>query len=184
MAGFYTQQLDFCILDLPNPKTIVFVDASDYFEEPEKPLLSVTPPFFNQVFQTLISARQVNTLNSNNLKMTSFLNTPIPMDLSDGIYKFEFGICPYTNNVVKYNLRTAFLDDKISQIYNTLSCNEQYNDETIQKELINIYIAKESAKANATIGNVKNAQKDFNIACSKVDRILDKLNSNGLQLFK
>jgi hypothetical protein len=179
----YVQQLDFEIVETGNPKTIVFIDSSNYFEEPELPVLDIIPPYFNQIFRATITARQVNTLNSSTIGLTAFVPSDCPLDFPDGIYKFTYGICPYVLNVTKYRVRTTQLDEKLNMIYKTLECN-LYSNESVQRELLQIYLAKESAKANASLFYLQNAESDFRIATDKTDILYDKIVSNGLSLSK
>jgi hypothetical protein len=179
----YIQQLDFEIVDTNNSKTIVFIDSSNYFEEPELPVLEIVPPYFNQVFKVNISARKVNTINSSTMGLTEFLPNDYPMDFPDGIYKFTYGICPYQFNVIKYRVRTTELDKCLNDIYNKLSCN-LYTNESIQKELLQVFLAKESAKANAELFFLGNAESDFKIAQEKAQLLYNKIVSNGMWLSK
>jgi hypothetical protein len=50
MLGLHTNILDFEVLETGNLKTIVFVDSSQYMEEPDRPLLEVILPGHTKFF--------------------------------------------------------------------------------------------------------------------------------------
>lgn len=179
MSGLKTNTIDFEILDINNTKNIVFVDTSTYSEPPENPILQITLPASSRYFIAQIQPMKVNILDSNTIGYTDVLMSACAVDFPDGVYKLVFKFCPYDYYcITKYVLRTTFIDRSIQQIYNSLDLCECPKDDqvAIKKELLDIYIFLESGKANATLGNVEKASKDYSIAAKKVDRLSAKLN--------
>jgi len=118
MKGFRQHILDFEIIPTGNPKTLVFIDSSDYFREPEKPLLEVTLPGYNKYFLVNVVARKVNTFNSNTIGLTEILNKEYLVDLPDGVYTFKYKICPYENAyIVKKYFRTTLIEKELNDLY-------------------------------------------------------------------
>lgn len=178
MSLFKTNILDFEILDSNNLKNIIFVDASTYSEEPENPILSLLLPGSNKYLIANITPRVVNVLDSHTIGLSQALESWCPVDLPDGVYTYTYKICPYeTLKITKSYLRTTLIDKDIAQIYETLSFIECCKDDltAIKKELVDIYIFLESGKANATLGNIDKAGKDYSIACKKVAKLISKL---------
>lgn len=179
MAGLVTSNLDFEILDINNTKNIVFLDTSTYIDYPENPVLDITFPASNQYFTVQIQPEKINVFDSNTIGYSSLLNIVSPADLPDGIYGYRYKICPYDfYTKCKYYLRTTFLDRCIQNIYSAVdmsNCCDPDSD-SIKKDLVDLHIFLESAKANAVLGNLDKANKDFNLATKKVDKLNIKLN--------
>lgn len=176
--GINKNDLSFLILDTDNPKTLVFIDTSYYYKNPDRPLLEITPPGFSKYFLVNIVARQVNTLNSTNIGMTDFLESLCLSDLADGIWTFKYKICPYDQVfTIQYHLRTVRLEQTLCQIFNSLDfsdCDIQ-EDEFIKKNVTDIMLAIASGKANARAGNIREAHALYNIANDLAVSILNKL---------
>lgn len=179
--GLKKHILSFEILDVGNPRTLVFLDTSYYFEEPDRPLLEVTLPGHNKYFLVNIVPRKVNTLNSNTIGLTETLNTHNLVDLPDGVWTLKFKICPYDKIYTQqYYLRTVALERSIQKIFDfvELSDCDIEKDKKYRNEIVNIFILLESAKGHAKEGNVKKASEQYQKLNTLVTDLLTKLSGN------
>lgn len=178
MIGLNQNFIDFDILDNDNTKNIVFLDMSKYFESPSNPILEIYLPGSSKYLMAQIQPGKINVLDSNTIGLSSIFTTNVPMDLPDGVYTFTYKFCPYENyRSTKYKLRTTFLDRDIQKIYDNVQLSECPTEtvEGIKKDLLDIYIFIESAKANAQLNKPDRASKDFEIASNKVKKLTDKI---------
>lgn len=162
--------LDFEILDSDNSKIIVFIDASTYIDKnPEKPILEVVLPGFNQYFLVNIAHSQINVLNANTLGITKTFsdNYNCLTDLPDGIWEYTYRICPYDKvHTKKFVLRTALLNKKLNSIYKKLEntdCSLK-EDRKIKNKLTDIDIFINTAKAYAEDCNKEKSSNFYQIA--------------------
>lgn len=176
MKGIHQNILNFFILDTNDPKSMVFVDASEYIENPEKPILEIVLPGMNKYLLVNISPRKVNTFTSNTFNLTpTILNECETIDLPDGIYRFKYKICPYKYiNRVKYYLRITSLSNKLNHILDKLDCEIELS-EKLKQEIIDILILIESAKASAELGNNEKASNKYKLADKKTNILVDKI---------
>lgn len=178
MKGIRQHNLSFEILETDNPRTLVFVDSSEYFEQPEKPMLDVTLPGHVKYFPVSVEASHVNVFNSNTLGITEVFKRECLEDLPDGVYTLKLRICPYAVlNRVKFFLRTTQLSNKLKQIFDELDLSEcsVKEDKKIRSEIVEIILLIESGKASAELANPNLAADKYQMAQKKVDKILDKL---------
>lgn len=174
MLGLQKHDLDFEIIESRNAKKIIFLDASDYFEQPESPLLQILLPGHRKYFLVNIEAGRINTFNSHTVGFTSILSLDDLVEFPDGVYEFTYKVCPYkTVNVTKYILRTTKFDETLSKVYSKIDCSDE--KDCIKKELLDIHILIESAKANTYLGYVDKGGKDFSLAQQKVSKLLNKV---------
>lgn len=182
MLGIHRNHLDFEILETGNPKTLVFVDSSQYIESPDRPLLEVFLPAFNKYLLVNVIPGQVNTFNSSTLGLNSALQINFLQDLPDGVWSFRYKICPYDFIFIdKKHIRVTQLICKLSEVYNTISidgceCPTQI-DVFIQKQLTRIHILIEGAKAVVNLDYIK-AGRYYNLANKLVDDLLHKFCKN------
>lgn len=161
MKGFRQHILDFEIIPTGNPKTLVFLDSSDYFREPEKPLLEITLPGYSKYFLLNIVARKLNTFNSNTIGLTELLNDDCLVDLPDGIYTYKYKICPYDETYkIKKFFRTTLIEKELDDLYLQIENPENLTpDERIfEYKLVEIHsgiagaqgvVEKDEKKANS-----------------------------------
>jgi hypothetical protein len=175
--SIHRHELDFEIFPNSNLLTIVFVDASDYMEQPERPLLEVTPPGYSKYFLVNIVANRVNTLNSNIIGLTETLSNVNLAALPDGVWTFKYKICPYDKVFVrKCHLRTTALECSINNILNSfddVDCS--ILDNNMRKEIIDILLLIEMGKAAAEKCDTKKAGDAYTKAHTKVKDIVAKL---------
>lgn len=180
MAGIHKHILDFEILDTGNPKTLVFVDSSEYMEEPERPLLEVVMPGYNKYVLVNVIAKRVNTFNSSTLNINQVLTSDCLVDLPDGLWQFKYKICPYKYTYKTKNfMRTALLQNKLAYLEDQIDlagCEAQENKET-KVELLNIYMLIEGAKNLANM-NGKKAASYYQLADKMVSKLIDKFCKN------
>ena len=176
MKGTHQNFLDFEVVDTGNLKTLVFIDSSQYIENPEKPILEIILPGMNKYILINIAARKVNTFTSNTLNLTpTILNDCSLLDLPDGVYVFKYKICPYQYiNRVKTYLRVTNILSRLKTVLDTLQFAD-CNEDDIKEEITNIFILIESAKASAELGNTDRASNKYQLADKKVNFLLDKL---------
>lgn len=183
MKGVHEHILDFEILETGNLKTLVFIDSSQYMENPEKPLLEIILPGMNKYLLVNIQPRKVNTFNSNTLNLTpTILNDCNLIDLPDGVYSFKYKICPYKYiNRVKIYLRVTNLLISLKKVLDDLSLSDCTisSDNGIKDAILDIFILIESAKASAELGNKERASNKYHIADKKVSCLLEKLKTKS-----
>lgn len=171
--GLHSHYLDFEVIPTGNSKVIVFLDCSDYFKQPDSPSLEITVPGYNVPFTVPIEFSKANTFNTNTLGITSRLNGSTPVDLPDGIYTYKLKIQPY--NVlyrIKNFLKTDILDSLLEKVYSSVECTTDIIDNPqLKRELVDIHILLESAKANATYCNLDKSKKDYSLALKKVEKL-------------
>jgi hypothetical protein len=173
MKGFRQHTLDFEIIPTGNPKTIVFIDSSDYFREPEKPLLEITLPGYNKYFLLNIVARKVNTFNSNTIGLTTLLNGGELIDLPDGIYTYKYKICPYDElYIIKKVFRTTLIDQQLGELYLQIADTDcsVVEDRVKFYQLVEIHSLIEGAKAV-----VEKDEKKANSFYSTAQKLIDEL---------
>lgn len=179
---FLRHDLSFEILNTGNPKTLVFVDTSYYFEEPESPIIQVIPPGFNKYFVAAVIPRKVNTFNSGSLGISELvLDTSCLIELADGVWTITYRICPYDKQYVQqYHLRTVKLEKALNQIFDMMDHSDCTikEDEKLKKELVDVMILIASGKASAEQNNPSKATDKYQKASKKVNKILDKLSKN------
>lgn len=176
--GLHKHNIDFEIVNLGNSKIIVFLDCSEYFKQPDSPILDILVPGYHEVFSVPIEFSLPNTFNSNTIGLTSKLNCDEPTILPDGIYKYTYKVQPYDGLYkTKYFLRTEILDGLLEKVYSEVECSTQIVDNpNLKREIVDIHILLESAKANAKYSNIDKAQKDYRLALKKVEKLSKNIN--------
>lgn len=177
MKGIKKHILDFEIIPTGNPKTLVFVDSSYYFAEPERPLLEVTFPGYSNYFLVNVQARKVNTFNSNTLGLTELLNADCLVDLPDGVYTFRYKICPYDKVYTdKLHFRTTQIENRLADLYDKLDASdcEKSTNPALLQEIATITALIEGAKALVE-KNTKKANSFYKLASSMLNEALNDL---------
>lgn len=177
--GLKKNELDFEIFPNTNPKTMLFVDASEYLDaNPERPLLEITPPGYSKYFLVNIVARKVNILNASNIGLNVTLKTSKLTNLSDGVWTLKYKVCPYDKAYIqKYHLRTTILECNMRKIYDFLddaACDIR-NDNKIRQEVVDIMLLIATGKAQAEEGQPNKASASYQKANKKVNQLIDKL---------
>ena len=177
MKGFRQNIIDFDIIRTGNPKTLVFVDSSNYIEEPDRPLLEIIFPGYNKFLLANVVARQVNTFNSNTLGFTDLLNVDCLVELPDGVYRLKYKVCPYTVNYkVKHIFRSVLLEEKLKFIYDKLDispCNIKEST-TILSGIAEVHMLIEGCHSIAGT-NQRKATEFYALAMKLVTNIIKKL---------
>lgn len=170
MSAIQQNYLDFEILDTDDPKLIIFIDASVYLDpNPEKPILEIVLPGFNQYFLVNIIPYQINVMNSNTIGVTKTFNNDYNClgDLPDGVWEYTYRVCPYdTVFIKKCVLRTALLNQKLNCLYklfDNADCSLK-DDRKIKNKLTDIDIFIQTAKAYAAECNKSRASNFYQIA--------------------
>jgi len=180
MKGLRRHILDFEIISTGNPKTLVFLDSSDYMSEPERPLLEVILPGYNKYFLLNITARNVNTFNSNTIGLTELLNQDCLVDLPDGAYQFRYKICPYTQAFIdKAHFRTTLIENRLGQLYDKIeasTCSKKA-DKEIQQTIVEVHSLIEGAKLIVNI-NMQKASNFYHLATKLLDKLFHKLDKD------
>lgn len=177
MKGFRQNIIDFEIIPTGNPRTMVFVDSSNYIEEPDKPLLEILMPGYNKFLLANVVARQVNTFNSNTLGYTELLNSDILLDLPDGLYKLKYKVCPYTANYKAKNIfRTDLLEQKIKVIYSKIEVTPPAKKDTpvIENDLSQIHILIAGCHSIADVDERK-ATEFYAVAYKLAEKLIKTL---------
>jgi hypothetical protein len=177
MKGFRENILDFEIIPTGNPKTLVFVDSSNYIGQPDGPRLQILLPGYNKFFLTNVVAKEVNTYNSNTIGFTDLLNNDCLLDLPDGVYQFKFEICPYQANYkIKSICRTTLLEQRLIAIYEKIEVSDcsRKKDEKIMNDLSEILMLIEGSHLVADT-NCNKATEFYQLASKLTDRLIKKL---------
>ena len=170
--GLKKHHLDFEILDVDNPKTLVFLDTSEYMEQPERPLLELTLPGHSRYFLLNVVARKVNTFNSNTIGLSEVFDTHCLQELPDGVYTAKYKICPYDKIwVQKHFLRTTLFDRSLDKAFTYINLDSERE----KKEVIDIMLLKEAAKANVKEGLIKKGIEQFKEANEALASFLRRL---------
>lgn len=179
MKGLRKHILDFEIVPTGNPKTLVFVDASEYRDVPERPLLEVILPGYNKYFLVNIVANRVNTLNSNIIGLTSLLNGDELVNLPDGAYNLRYKICPYTTTYIdKVHFRTTLIEQQLGDLYEKIDTSECCNKNSeLFAEIAEVYSLIEGAKIIACRDDEK-AHGFYQLASKLIDKISKKLDKS------
>lgn len=176
MLGLHTNHLDFEILDTGNSKTLVFVDSSEYIEQPDRPLIEVTLPGYDKYFLVNVNANAVNTYNSNTLGLSRVMSREGLIELPDGVWKIRFKICPYEYIFKdKYFVRITKLMEKLHKLYNEIDMSEckSKDDKDLQTDLIQVHALIEGSKAIVN-QSVKKSQEYYQLADRILSRQLDR----------
>lgn len=180
MAGLHKHELNFEILETGNVKTLVWLDSSQYMEEPERPLLEVILPGYTKYLLVNVEARRVNTFNSSTLGINEVLSQDCLVELPDGVWSFRYKICPYDKVFIcKKYMRVAKLNEKLSSLHDKIDladCDVKNNTE-LEKDLFKIYGLIEGAKVTVNLDH-KKAQSYYQLADKLVQKQLDKICKN------
>lgn len=178
--GLHVNNLDFEVINTGNEKTLVLIDSSTYFEKPQTPLLDIKLPGFAEPFTVNIEFSQINILTSSTIGITNLLNNDCIVNLPDGVYELTYRICPYKYQfITKNHLRTETLETELDKIFCSLDCNTLLIDNPkIKRDISDILILIESAKANVRGGYCDKGTKDYQLAKKKVLRLLDYVKDN------
>lgn len=172
MKGLKRHILDFEIVPTGNPKTLVFVDSSQYMGVPERPLLEVTLPGYTKYFLLNVTASMVNTFNSNTIGLTSLLNGDSLVNLPDGIYSFRYKICPYTSAFIdKAFFRTTLLEERLLVLYDRLDNCSSCAPKNVLLELAQVVALIEGAK-QIVHKNQKKANEFYQLALKLIDGVM------------
>lgn len=180
MLGVHENILDFEIIETGNENTLVFVDSSQYMEEPDRPLLEITMPGYDKYFLVNYTARNVNVFNSGTLGINQVLFNNEYLPLPDGIWFIKQKICPYKYVYInKKHMRVTRLLNKVGQLYSNIDiteCAEKNNNE-LHIELTRIHALIEGAKLVVNIDH-KKAYNNYRLADRLVDGLLRKYCKN------
>lgn len=183
MPAIFENILDFEILDIDNPKIIVFLDCSQYMHDnPELPILDVIMPGFNRKSSANIVAKQINILNANTIGITKAVihDYSCLIDLPDGVYTFTYRICPYDKvQVTKQYLRTTQLNIQVKALYRLLENTDcsLLEDRKLKNKLLDIEQFISGGKAFAEDGNPIKASNFYQIAAKFTSDLLKTLTS-------
>ncbi len=180
MLGIHKHILDFDIVSTGNAKTLIFVDSSQYMENPERPLLEVLAPGYTKYFLVNYFASEVTTFNSSTLGFNQVLNQTDLVELPDGVWVIKQKICPYeyVNKTKKY-MKVDQLMNKVSQLndkLDLLDCDVT-DDIKVQSDLVKIYTLIEGAKSVVNLDSIK-AKNYYDTANKLVQSYLNKLCKN------
>lgn len=168
--------IDFEILETGNPKTLVFMDSSDYMEEPESPMLEIIPPGYTKYFLVDVEAKRLNTFNSSTIGFNQVFDQSCLINLPDGIWNIKYKICPYTVTFkCKRHMKVSQLNQKISQLndkINLADCDVK-DDAQLEKDLARIYVLVKGSQSVVNADPTK-AQEYYRLADRMVQKLLDK----------
>lgn len=173
-------KIDFYILDINDPKSIVLLDRSNYLFTPEKPRLFITPPGYTgdiEVEYPGISNTLIE-LNSDSIGITETCDHTSPfVDLDDGVWQIKMAVCPYEELYAKKcYLKTTQLDCRIEDIllrFDNCGC---IDNQKFKNTIIDIDILLKSAKAEVNICNIKSATDKYKQAVKLVNSLEKTLN--------
>lgn len=171
--GLKSHKLDFEILPTSNPKTLLFMDASEYMDQPDRPLLEVTFPGHTKYFLVNVAASKINTFNSNTLGYSERFDTNCLVELPDGVYTLKFKVCPYDQVFLqKYHLRTVQLRRDLRKLLTNLNCDIS---ESMSRDIVDLMLLIETAEANAEENYARKASDQYQEAVVKLESLLNKV---------
>lgn len=171
--GLKSHKLDFEILPNSNPKTLLFLDASDYMSQPERPLLEITFPGHTKYFLVNVAASKVNTFNSGSIGYSDSFQTNCLVDLPDGVYTLKYKICPYEDVYLqKYHLRTVQIKKDLKKLLRNLDCDIS---DRMTRDIMDLMLLIETAEANAEDNYPKKASEQYQEAQNILERLLNKV---------
>jgi hypothetical protein len=114
-------EIDFEILDDDDTKSLCFLDKSDYFKRPEKPIIEVKFPNINKVYSLVIDSCGFKKLTTENL---CYLTTV--QDFSDGIYDITYSVAPHDKIFLRKKfIKTSFLKKEIKEILKDFNFDQE-----------------------------------------------------------
>lgn len=171
--------LDILIEDRPMEEKYIHVrDKSIYHDRLplENPVLKVEVPNKDGFIIPRFSISEDNVYTTRSLKI--YKDTKTTFDLSDGIYKFTYSICPNEETfLIQYHLRTTILENLLS---NTIlkyfsTCEVSVNvDNSIGntlalRDLATCTMLIKTAKISAKNGNIEMAKRLY----CKIENIIN-----------
>jgi hypothetical protein len=151
--------IDFLILDDDDTKSFCFLDKSDYFKRPEKPIIEVKFPNMQKIYQLVIESSGFKRLTTKNLHYLKTIQ-----DFPDGVYEVTYSVAPHDKVVKKIkHLRTSFLQKDIKNILNKIDSDSEVISNLYK---INLYLQAASLSLNdnekLAVSFYKEAQKQIN----------------------
>lgn len=156
-------KLNFTIYDDGSTDSIIFVDKSEYYENPTNPVIEVTfPNLVDEVYHQHIIPDQVNVLTLSKLCFTD------SGDFPDGVYTLKYSVAPNINLFKQFNyLKHTKLSNKL---------NEYLLQDLTEEEINKLYKVDLLIRAGSTIvkTDVNKASEYYNLA----DKLIKKLECN------
>ena len=114
-------KIDFNVLETQNPKTLVFVDESDYGDSsPIFPTLQVRFPDMQRVYKVMIRKEKVNTIYTTTLGFSTAVS-----DFPDGVYELKYSIEPHnTLYVCKKIIKVDVAYTELKKISCSITCKD------------------------------------------------------------
>lgn len=175
--GLHSNILSFLIPPVIDPKSIIFIDASDYLKGgPETPLLDITLPGYNKFFQVNIKASSINSFNSSSIGLNQVVFQEELLDLPDGVWQFKYKVCPYNYTFVELkHMRVTKLRARLGDLHERIDLTERNNETEKILSYINILI---SGAEDVVEKDSKKAQLYYQTADKLVSKLLDKYCKN------
>lgn len=180
MKGTHSHKLSFEVFETNNPKTLVFIDSSEYFQEPDRPLLEITLPGYDKYLLVNVVARNVNTFNSSTIGLNKVLKVNQLSELPDGTWKFRYKICPYNLIYVdKKVYRTTAINNKLKKLYENLDLQDAYikSNTDLHRDLSYIHILIKGAQT-VVENDMRKAYDNYQLADKLIDKALKKFCKN------
>lgn len=178
LIGTQTYTINFYIIESNDPKTIVILDQSNYLDQPEQPTLDVIIPGFTGSVSKEYIPNGINVLNSDSLDLTEQCEYDTTADLPDGVYQITMKVCPFDQlyNKKCYLKTTKFYEAYQNLLLNFDITNNTYNQDELKRNIIDLDILIQSAKAEVSQCNVDKGVQKYQAALRKLLSINRKLN--------
>jgi len=168
--------LNFNVLETNDCQTLAILDTSYYspLQQVTGNVLQILVPGYLKPVELFYNQSGITLLQSNNLKITNVIGPENYVDLPDGAYVIKISICPHNEHwIEKVFYRTCKIDCKYDLAILQLdlnNCTTCY-DSKLAEVLTTIRLYIEGTKANARLGNIRQATMLYNVA----NRLLDNL---------
>lgn len=170
--------LNFVVEDYDNPKMLVLTDLSEYPENADSPIWSVTLPGFDKCIELNAIPNKSTYLNSNLLGFSNNVAACDLLDLPDGIWKITYKICPYDQLYHSvYFFKTAKLQHDFDLLLSNLNIDVNGEITEPYESYETVMVLIESCKACARLGDNKKAMNRYEAALQYLKRL--KIKTNG-----
>ena len=156
-------KIDFNVLETHNPKTLVFVDESNYGDSsPIFPTLQVRFPDMQRVYKVMIRKEKVNTIYTTTLGFSTAVS-----DFPDGVYELKYSIEPH--NTLFICKRIMKVDVAYTEL-RKINCSIDCKDDKYFSKLGEIHLLLLSSQLEVDC-NVDEANKKLQLAKKLIKKL-------------
>lgn len=160
--------LDFYVLPNTATNKIIVVDASNYLETPDTPILSIVFPGFKKPISLPFSPNSIMVLNTSLLGLSPLGEF---LEFNDGVYQLTYSICP---NDELQKTKHVLIDNSFQKIYSDVlieHLNSDFKNAQLFDKLNQIDILITAAHIEAKRNNFYSATNFYNRALNSLTKI-------------